>query len=74
MLCCIVVSSSFVIPWTVVRWAPLSMGFLRQEYLGMGYHFFLQGILLTQGSNPHLLHWQAGSLPLGYQGSSLTKQ
>ena len=32
----------------------------------MGCHFFLQGIFLTWGSNPHplhLLHWQAGSLP-----------
>ena len=31
------------------------------------WHALLQGIFLTQGSNPHLLHllhWQAGSLPL----------
>ena len=28
-----------------------------------------RGILLTQGSNPHLLHWQADSLPLSHQGS-----
>ena len=27
-----VVSSSFVIPWTVAHQAPLSMGFPRQEY------------------------------------------
>ena len=33
---------------------------------GMGSHFLLQGIFPTQGSNPHLLHWQAGSLPLGH--------
>ena len=34
---------------------------------GVGYHFLLQGIFLTQGSNPCLLcllHWQVGSLPL----------
>ena len=34
---------------------------------GMGCHVLLQGIFLTQGSNPHLsrlLHWQRGSLPL----------
>ena len=34
----------------------------------MGCHALLQGILLTQGLNPrllHLLHWQVGSLPLG---------
>ena len=27
-----------------------------------------RGIFLHQGSNPHLLHWQAGSLPLSHQG------
>ena len=35
----------------------------------VGCHFLLQGILPTQGSNPHLLHWQADSLPLSHQGS-----
>ena len=30
---------------------------------------FVQGIFPTQGSNPHLLHWQADSLPLSQQGS-----
>ena len=37
----------------------------------LGYHTLLQGIFLTQGSNPHLLfllHWQAGSLPLAPPG------
>ena len=29
---------------------------------------FSRGIFLTQGSNPCLLHWQADSLPLSYQG------
>ena len=29
-------------------------------------HFLLQGIFLTQGSNPHLLHWQVDSLPLSH--------
>ena len=28
------------------------------------------GILLNQGSNPHLLHRQGDSLPLGHQGNS----
>ena len=36
----------------------------------MGCHFLLQGIFWTQGSNLHLLYWQAGSLPLSHQGSS----
>ena len=34
---------------------------------GLGCHFLLQRIFLTQGSNPHLLcllHWQVDSLPL----------
>ena len=33
---------------------------------GVGCHFLLQGIFLTQGSNLHLLHWQADSLPLSH--------
>ena len=39
------------------------------ENTGVGCHFVLQGIFLTQGSNPHLLsllHWQAGSSPLSH--------
>ena len=32
--------------------------------IGVGGHSLLQGIFLTLGSNLHLLHWQAGSLPL----------
>ena len=35
---------------------------------GVGCHFLLQGIFLTQGSNPHLLHWQRDSLPLSRLG------
>ena len=37
---------------------------------GVGSHFLLKGIILTQGSKlPHLLHWQVDSLPLSHQGS-----
>ena len=57
----------FATPWTVACQAPLSMGFPRQETT-VGCDFLLQGIFLTQGSNLHLLHWQAGSLPLRHQG------
>ena len=32
-------------------------------------NFLFQGIFLTLGSNPSLLHWQADSLPLSHQGS-----
>ena len=49
--------------------APLSMGLPRQEYCS-GLPFpSLQGIFPTQGLNPHLLHWQVGSLPLRRLGS-----
>ena len=36
----------------------------------MGCHLLHQGIFPTQGSNPHLLHWQADSVPLSHLGSS----
>ena len=38
---------------------------------GVGRHFLLQGIFLTQGLNLHLLHWQVASLPLCHLGSPL---
>ena len=44
------------------------------ENTGMGCHFLLQGmIILTPGSNPQLLHWQADSLPLSHQGSRTSR-
>ena len=45
----------FASPWTVARQAPLSMGFSRQEYWSGLPCPPLQGIFLTQGSNPSLL-------------------
>ena len=62
------VMSDPVTPWTVAHQAPLSMRFPKQEYWSR-LHFFLQGIFLTQGSNPHFLHCQADSLPLSHLGS-----
>ena len=35
----------------------------------MGSHSLLQGIFLTQGLNPHLLHSLVGSLPLAPQAA-----
>ena len=58
----------FATLWTVARQAPLSMGFSGKN-TGVGFHLLLQGIFPTQGSNLHLLHWQADSLPLSHQGS-----
>ena len=64
----------YVTLWTGAPWAPLSMGFSRQEYGGC--HAFLQGIFQTQGSNSHLLcllHWQASYLPLVPTGKPIIK-
>ena len=46
---------TLVTPWTAALQVPLSMGFPRQKNTGVGYHFLLQGIFLTQGSNLCLL-------------------
>ena len=52
---------------TVAHWAPLSMGFSRQEYWS-GLSYPPPGDLPNPGIKPAslcLLHWQVGSLPLG---------
>ena len=59
----------FETPRTVAHQALLSMRFPRQEHWS-GCYFLLQGIFPTQGSNLHLLYWQAGSLPLAPFGST----
>ena len=59
-------SNFFATPWTVACQAPLSMGFSRQEYWSE-LPFPPPGDLPNPGIEPgllHLLHWQAGSLPL----------
>ena len=40
--------------------------------IGVGCHALLQGISQTEGLNPHLLHWQLGSLPLVPPGCALS--
>ena len=55
-----VVSSSSATQWTVAGQAPLFMGFPRQEYWS-ALPFPSPGDLLTQGSDPHFLHWQVNS-------------
>ena len=55
----------FATLWTVARQAPPSRD--TKE----GCHALLPGIFPTQESNPpllHLLHWQAGSLPVAPPG------
>ena len=44
-----------------------SWGFPGKD-AGAGCHFLHQGIFLTRELNPHLLYWQADSLPLSHQG------
>ena len=51
------------------------MDFLGKN-IGVGCHFLLQRIFLTQGWNPYLLrflHWQAGSFPRVPLGKPLNK-
>ena len=40
---------------------------------GVGCHFLLLEIFSTQGSNTHLLHWQA-DLPMSHQGNIIMPQ
>ena len=61
-------ANSFATPQILSHQAPLSTGFSSKK-TGVGYHFLIQGICLTQKSNPHLLHWQADSLPPSHLGS-----
>ena len=39
--------------------------------VGVGCHFLLQGVFPTQGWKLHLLHRQAGSLPLSHLGKPI---
>ena len=69
MLCAQLLScvSLFVTSWTIACQGPLSMGCSRQEYWS-GLPCPLQRIFLTQGLNPHLLHWPVDSLSLSHSG------
>ena len=65
MLSCV---QLFATPWTVVHQAPLSMGFPSKN-TGVGCHFLLQGIFLTQRSNPGLTQCRQILYRLSHQGS-----
>ena len=63
---CSVLPESFETRWTVTS-VFLCLWDFPGKNTGVGCHFLLQGIFLTQGLNLHLLcllHWQEGSLPL----------
>ena len=64
---CSVISDSATL-WTVACQAPLSMEFSSQNR-GVVCHSLLQGIFLTQGSNPGLLHCRQILCHLSHQGS-----
>ena len=55
----------FATPWTGAYQALLSVKFSS----GVGCHFLLQGIFLTQGSNPDLLHCRQILYHFNHQGS-----
>ena len=44
---------------------------LQARITGVGFHFLLQGIFLTQESNPSLPHFRQILYPLSYEGSPL---
>ena len=56
----------FATPWSVALQAPPSMEFSRQEYWS-GLPFPSPGDLLTQGSNPGLLHCRQMLYHLSHQ-------
>ena len=68
LLTCQLLSDSFATGWTIDLQVPLCMGNPGNK-TGVGSHFLLPGIFLTQGLNPHLLICQVDSLPLSHQGS-----
>ena len=57
----------FVAPWTAAHQTPLSIDSPGKN-TGVGSHFLLQKIFLTQTLHPHLLHWQVDSLLLSHRG------
>ena len=55
MLSCFSHVRLFTTPWTVAHQAPLIHGDTPDRNTGVGCHFLLQEIFLTQGSNPSLM-------------------
>ena len=64
---------TFATPWGVAHQAPLSTGFLQQEYWS-GRHFLLQGIFPTQESNPGLLLCRLTLYCLSHQGNLICSE
>ena len=74
LLSCFSCLQLFATPWTVQPTRLLCPWDSPGENTGVGCHALLQGIFLTQGSNPcllSLLHWQVGSLPRAPPGKPI---
>ena len=65
------VMSLFETPWTVAHQAPWNS---PGKNTGVGCHALLQGIFLTQGSNPGLLHFGKILYHLSHQGSPVSEK
>ena len=61
-------SNSFATPWTVATLGFICPWDYPGNIIGVGCHFLLQGIFLTEGANLQLLHWEVDSSPLSHQG------
>ena len=59
----------FATPWPVTCTRPLCPWDSPGKNTGVGFHFLLQGIFLTQGLNPGLPHCRQTLYPLSHQGS-----
>ena len=63
----------FATPWAVGCTRLLRPWDFLGKSTGVGCHFLLQGIFLTQGSNPSLLHCRHTLYRLSHQGSPSLK-
>ena len=70
--CCLVTKLCLTLatPW-IVAGRPLCPWDFLGKNTGVGCHFLLQGIFMTQGLNLCLLRWQEDSLPVSHQGNPL---
>ena len=64
--CCLIPESCLTLPQP--HGLQPSRPLFPSRNTGAGCCFLLQETFLTQGSNQHLLHWQANCLPLSNQG------
>ena len=69
--CCSVAEPCLTLQLLGLQPGSSAHGISQAKKTGVGCHFLLPGIFPTQWLNLHLLHCQAGSLPLSHQGSPL---